>query len=87
MFDRIERIPPNPDADKAKELVSHMTLTVEEMAEELNISRATAYKLVKDNGFPAFNIGQRLLVNRKGLQKWIDERCRIEPMTEERISS
>ena len=87
MFDRIARISLDPESDKTPGLVPHMTLTVEEMAEELNVSRATAYKLVKENGFPAFNIGQRLLVNRKGLQKWIDERCQIEPMAEERISS
>ena len=87
MFDRIARILPDPESDKTMEIIPRMTLTVEEMAEELNVSRATAYKLVKENGFPAFNIGQRLLVNRKGLQKWIDERCRTEPITREGIPS
>lgn len=55
-----------------------MTLTVEEMAEELNISNPTAYNLVKQKPFPAFHIGQRILVNRDGLQRWIDAQCQAE---------
>lgn len=49
-----------------------MTLTVEELMDELHISRPTAYELVKQDGFPAFNIGSRILINRKGLQEWVD---------------
>ena len=49
-----------------------MTLTVDQMADELNISRPTAYNLVKEAGFPALNIGHRVLVNRAGLQRWLD---------------
>lgn len=55
-----------------------MTMTVEEMAEELHISRPTAYELVKQQGFPAFHIGNRILVSRKGLQDWIDLQCETE---------
>lgn len=55
--------------------VLRMTMTVDEMAAELNISRPTAYELVKQEHFPAFHIGQRILVNRAGLQRWIDEQC------------
>ncbi len=55
--------------------VLRMTMTVDEMAAELNISRPTAYELVKQKHFPAFHIGQRILVNRVGLQCWIDEQC------------
>ena len=52
-----------------------MTLTVDELANELHISRPTAYELVKDQGFPSFMIGHRILVNRAGLQRWMDEKC------------
>ena len=52
-----------------------MTLTVDETAEELNISRATAYQLVKREDFPAFMIGQRVLVSRAGLEDWISRQC------------
>ena len=51
-----------------------MTLTVEQMADELNISRPTAYNLVKEEGFPALTIGHRVLVNRAGLQRWLDSK-------------
>ncbi len=60
---------------KAASAVLRMTMTVDEMAAELNISRPTAYELVKQEHFPAFHIGQRILVKRAGLQRWIDEQC------------
>ncbi len=60
---------------KTAPAVLHMTMTVDEMAAELNISHPTAYELVKRGHFPAFHIGQRILVNRAGLQRWIDEQC------------
>ncbi len=49
-----------------------MSLTVEEMANELHISRNKAYALVKEDGFPAFHVGKKVLVNRRGLQQWMD---------------
>ena len=58
-----------------------MTLTVEEMADELNISSPTAYSLVKEATFPAFRIGQRILINRSGLQKWLDRQCELKAET------
>lgn len=52
-----------------------MALTVEEMADELRISRPNAYDLVKQEGFPAFRIGTRIIVNRRALQEWLDRQC------------
>ena len=54
-----------------------MTITVDQLAEELHISRPTAYNLVKEKGFPAFSIGKRVLVNRKALQEWLDRQCQL----------
>ena len=56
-----------------------MALTVDEMAEELRISRPTAYALVKQEGFPAFRIGGRIIVNRKALQEWLDDNGGLKP--------
>lgn len=56
-----------------------MTLTVDELADELHISRPTAYELVKQEGFPAFHIGQRILISRNGLQRWIDQQWDPDP--------
>lgn len=77
MFHRAMQNPmqePEPSA-KAASAAPRMTMTVDEMAAELNISRPTAYELVKQERFPAFRIGQRILVNRAGLQRWIDAQC------------
>lgn len=77
MFNRAIQNPmkEQESSTKAAPVVLRMTMTVDEMAAELNISRSTAYELVKQEHFPAFRIGQRILVNRAGLQRWIDELC------------
>lgn len=50
-----------------------MTLTVKELAEELNISRNTAYQLADQKDIPSFRIGRRLLINRAMLQEWLNQ--------------
>ena len=79
MFERAKRINEQKISEEQsgnpQRFYPKMTLTVDEMSEELNVSRPTAYELVKQEGFPAFRLGQRILVNRAGLQKWLDERC------------
>jgi excisionase family DNA binding protein len=52
-----------------------LTLTVPQMAKELNISRNTAYELTKQKGFPCFHVEKRVLINRDMLQSWLDEQC------------
>ena len=52
-----------------------MTLTVSQMAKILNISRNTAYELVKQPGFPCFHLGKRILINRDMLQSWLNDQC------------
>ena len=54
---------------------SKMTLTVDDLAAELKISRNTAYALAVRKDFPSFRIGRRLLVNRTMLQVWMDQNC------------
>lgn len=75
MFNRAIQNAMQESEPSAKAAPLRMTLTVDEMAAELNISRPTAYELVKQEQFPAFRIGQRILVNRAGLQRWIDAQC------------
>ena len=41
-----------------------LTLTVDQMAKVMNISRNTAYELVKQPGFPCLHVGKRILMNR-----------------------
>lgn len=48
-----------------------LMLSVLEVADVLGISRAGAYDLVKSKGFPAINIGRRIVVPKDALLKWI----------------
>ncbi len=52
---------------------SKSTMTVKELMVFLGISRATAYELVNDSGFPSFRIGRKVLINRAGLEEWMKE--------------
>ena len=51
-----------------------LMLSVPEVASVLGISRAGAYELVKEKGFPSLTIGSRILVPRDKLIAWIDEK-------------
>ena len=53
---------------------SKLTLTINELAYHLNVSRATAYNLARRNDFyPAIRIGHRLIVSKHALERWLDE--------------
>ena len=49
-----------------------LMLSVPELASVLGISRAGAYELVKEKGFPAMKIGSSILVPRDKLIDWIN---------------
>ena len=65
---RTERILPD-------EFAGRTTLTVEETAKVIGISRASAYAAVKDRTLPAVKIGRRLLVARAALEKFLTQPC------------
>lgn len=64
---------PSPTTNRA-------TLTVDELKETLGISRTEAYELVKQDDFPSFRIGKKILISKQGLQQWISRQ--IEQKTE-----
>jgi excisionase family DNA binding protein len=49
-----------------------LTLTVEEAATSLGISRASAYEAVRRGDIPAVRIGRRILVPRAALERFLD---------------
>jgi excisionase family DNA binding protein len=51
---------------------SRLTLTVEEVAATLGISRAFAYEAVRRGEIPSIRIGRRVLVPRAALEKLLD---------------
>jgi excisionase family DNA binding protein len=51
---------------------TRLTLTVEEVAATLGISRAFAYEAVRRGEIPSIRIGRRVLVPRAALERLID---------------
>ena len=49
------------------------TLSVEEMAAFLGISRVAAYNLSHSKGFPSKRIGKRILIPRDDFLAWLDK--------------
>ena len=51
-----------------------LTLSVEEMANELGISRPVAYELIKRKGFPAIRISERrIIIPVEALRDWLNK--------------
>ena len=50
---------------------------VEDLCALLQISRPTAYELVRREDFPKVRVGRRVLIPRAGLEKWLDEQSDI----------
>lgn len=51
--------------------VKKITLSIDETAVALGVSRPTVYNLLHMHGFPAFRVGGRTLVSADGLQRWV----------------
>lgn len=52
-----------------------LMLSVPQLAAVLGISRASAYALVKQNGFPSLSIGSRIVIPKDKLIFWVDRNC------------
>lgn len=52
-----------------------LTLSIPEAAEVIGVSRSQMYTLAKSEGFPTVQVGKRLLVSAKGLERWVDEQA------------
>lgn len=55
-----------------------LTLTVDEMAVALGVSRPKAYELAKSSGFPAINVGRRIVISKNGLERWLEQQSQRE---------
>ena len=51
-----------------------LMLSVQDVSAVLGISRAGAYELVKSEGFPAMNIGNRIIVPKEEFILWIKQK-------------
>lgn len=48
-------------------------MKVPEVAEELRIARSRAYELVANGKIPSVRIGRSVRVNRRELERWLEE--------------
>lgn len=57
-------------------IANKMTVTVEEMAELIGVSRSVAYQLVKEKDFPVIRVSERrLIIPIKSLESWLASRA------------
>lgn len=49
-----------------------LTVTVEEMAVIVGVSRPKAYELVHQVGFPTVRIGRRVVIPLDSLKRWLE---------------
>ena len=54
-----------------------LTLTADQVAAVLSISRANAYTLMHSKGFPTIHIGKRMVVHRDKLLEWMNARVYV----------
>lgn len=49
-----------------------LTLTIEQAAEAIQVSRPTMLTLVHQSDFPSFRVGRRWIIPVSGLERWLD---------------
>ena len=54
-----------------------LAYSITEAAQVLGVSRPTVYALIKQPGFPVFQIGGRKLVSVEGLRDWIRSQMEV----------
>ena len=57
-------------------MAEKLTLSVEEMAKMLGISRPIAYELSRKEGFPAIRVSERrIIIPVDSLKRWLEEQA------------
>lgn len=51
-----------------------LMLSVPQVADVLGIGRASAYELVRSEGFPTLTIGKRIVIPKDKFIRWIEEK-------------
>ena len=54
-----------------------LAYSLAETAQVLGVSRPTVYALIKQPGFPVFQIGGRKLVSVEGLRDWVRNQAEV----------
>lgn len=51
-----------------------LAISMTKAAELLGVSRPTMYKIARQDGFPAFTVGGRVLISAEGLREWVRDK-------------
>lgn len=54
------------------DLMEKLTMTIPEMAKQLNVSKPTAYAIANTKGFPVLQLGRRKVVPVDGFKQWME---------------
>ena len=49
-----------------------LTLSIQEVANVLGVSRPTVYKLAQMSDFPAIHLRGRVVISADGLERWVE---------------
>jgi excisionase family DNA binding protein len=52
-----------------------LTYSVEQAAEVLGVSRSKMYDILHRPGFPVVDVGNRRLIPRRQLERWLENQC------------
>ena len=52
-------------------------LTLEQVAEYLNVDKFTVYRLLADNELPAFKVGNQWRFKRKMIENWLKKNSNV----------
>lgn len=61
-------------AAKQKDIDLFETMTVQEAAEKLSISKSFAYRLIKDGEMPSVRLGRKVRVPKAEFERWYRDR-------------
>ena len=61
----------------AKECVQPLTYTVTQMAQAAQVSRPTAYKWMRMEGFPVVRIGRSPRIPVKAFERWLEKQAGV----------
>lgn len=61
----------NPTMEAGK-----LVFSISEAMAALGVSRPFLYELMKESDFPAFKVGQRVLIPRADLEDWLSRRAK-----------
>ena len=58
--------------------MAELTMTVLEAAEAIGIGKNSMYEIVHTDGFPRFYVGNKIVIPKTSLVKWLEQKAQEE---------